>query len=207
MPVTTCRERHAPYAAPVPRLWTDSVQTHRHAVRTVVLDAVGELVAEDGLRAVTMSRVAERSGIGRATLYKYFPDVDAVLVAWHERTVSGHVGRLTAVRDLGGSPGERLEAVLTAYAAGLRHAAGQDPALTDRLHDSAHVSAAQHSLQVLVVELIDHAAAAGQARRDLPAEELAAYCLHALTAARRLSSDDAVRRLVAVTLAGLRPAG
>jgi hypothetical protein len=34
---------------------------------------------------------------------------------------------------------------------------------------------------------------------------LAGYCLHALTAANGLPSKAAVDRLVAVTLAGLRP--
>ncbi|MFJ6671806.1 hypothetical protein ACIQMJ_11920 [Actinosynnema sp. NPDC091369] len=39
----------------------------------------------------------------------------------------------------------------------------------------------------------------------MPAEEPADYCLHALGAADRLPSD-AMRRLVAVMLDGLRPA-
>jgi hypothetical protein len=34
---------------------------------------------------------------------------------------------------------------------------------------------------------------------------LAGYCLHALTAAGNLRSQDAVQRLVTVTLTGLRP--
>jgi hypothetical protein len=42
-------------------------------------------------------------------------------------------------------------------------------------------------------------------RNDVPPDELAAYCLHALNAARSLPSKAAVRRLVTVTLAGLRP--
>jgi hypothetical protein len=36
--------------------------------------------------------------------------------------------------------------------------------------------------------------------------ELATYCLHAITAASELPSQAAVRRLVQVTLTGLRPA-
>jgi AcrR family transcriptional regulator len=191
----------------VPRLWTDSVQSHRHAVRTAVLDAVGELVAGEGLRAVSMSRVAERSGIGRATLYKYFPDVDAVLAAWHERTVAGHLARLAAVRDQGRDAGARLEAVLTAYAHGLQHSAGHDREIARLLHESPQVTAATANLTSLVRDLVEEAAAAGHVRRDLPADELAAYALHALTAARRLTSPEAVHRLVAVTLAGLRPVG
>ena len=38
-----------------------------------------------------MSQIAEQTGIGRATLYKYFPDVEAILLAWHERQVTGHL--------------------------------------------------------------------------------------------------------------------
>ncbi|MBA2423836.1 MAG: TetR/AcrR family transcriptional regulator, partial [Actinobacteria bacterium] len=43
-------------------------------------------------------------------------------------------------------------------------------------------------------------------RDDVSPDELASYCLHALSAAGGLSSRAAVRRLVTVTLAGLRPA-
>jgi hypothetical protein len=42
-------------------------------------------------------------------------------------------------------------------------------------------------------------------RDDIGPDELANYCVHALTAAGSLPSTAAVRRLVTVTLAGLRP--
>ncbi len=60
-------------------------------MQDAALDATAALVAERGLRSVTMSQIAAQSGIGRATLYKYFPDVEAILLAWHER--SGIVSR------------------------------------------------------------------------------------------------------------------
>src|SRR5215212_6500884 len=40
---------------------------------------------------------------------------------------------------------------------------------------------------------------------DVAPDELASYCLHALAAASSLPSKAAVRRLVTVTVAGLRP--
>jgi hypothetical protein len=52
---------------------------------------------------------------------------------------------------------------------------------------------------------VAEAAEAGVLRDEVPPDELASYCLHALAAARGLPSKAAVRRLVAVTLAGLRP--
>ncbi|MGH2811774.1 MAG: TetR/AcrR family transcriptional regulator, partial [Actinomycetota bacterium] len=45
----------------------------------------------------------------------------------------------------------------------------------------------------------------GDIRDDVSPGELATYCLHALAAASSLSSRAEVRRLVQVTLAGLRP--
>jgi len=44
-------------------------------------------------------------------------------------------------------------------------------------------------------------------RDDVTPDGLASYCLHALTTASRLPSKAAVHRLVAVTIAGLRPGG
>jgi len=66
-------------------------------------------VAERGLASVTMSQIAAQTGIGRATLYKYFPDVEAILAAWHQRQVARHLNQLARVRDQGGSAGERLD--------------------------------------------------------------------------------------------------
>ncbi|MCZ2858187.1 TetR/AcrR family transcriptional regulator [Blastococcus sp. VKM Ac-2987] len=78
------------------------------------LDATAALVAEHGPAAVTMSQIAQRTGIGHATLYRYFPDVEALLTAWHTRQVTSHLEHLVQVRDAAG-PGDRLEAVLLAY--------------------------------------------------------------------------------------------
>ena len=49
------------------------------------METAGRLAISHGLLSVTMSQVAEEAGIGRATLYKYFPDVESILAVWHER--------------------------------------------------------------------------------------------------------------------------
>jgi hypothetical protein len=54
-------------------------------------------------------------------------------------------------------------------------------------------------------DVISDAATVGRARSDVPAEELAHYCLHALSAAGNSASKPAVGRLIELTLAGLRP--
>src|ERR671939_152220 len=100
---------------PMPRLWTETIETHRESVRDAILAATAGLVAEHGPWSLTMSQIAEHAGIGRATLYKYFPDVEAILLAWHEREVARHLEQLAQVRDQTERPGERLMAVLEAY--------------------------------------------------------------------------------------------
>lgn len=188
----------------MPKIWTDTIETHRQAVQASAIDATAELVAERGLLSVTMSQIAERAGIGRATLYKYFPDVDAVLRAWHERQVGGHLEQLTHARDQADGAGERLGAVLRAYALiayeSNRH---HDTEIAALLHRGAHVTRAQQHLHTMVRDLLAAAAKAGEVRGDIAPAELATYCLHALTAASALPSKAAVLRLVEVTLAGL----
>lgn len=48
--------------------------------RRAVVDAVRELVTTAGPSAVTHQVVAERSGVGRATLYRHWPDRRALLL-------------------------------------------------------------------------------------------------------------------------------
>jgi AcrR family transcriptional regulator len=187
----------------VPKLWSDTIEAHRHAVRDATLDATAALVAEHGLASVTMSAIAKETGIGRATLYKYFPDVEAILVAWHQRQITEHLERLAAVRDHAGGPAERLEAVLTAYALIIHEHHGSE--LAALLHQGDHVAQARQQLKDFIRDLLAEVATHGDLRRDVASDELATYCLHALTAAPSLASEAAVRRLVAVTLAGLRP--
>ncbi|MET7441644.1 hypothetical protein [Streptomyces sp. NPDC005568] len=59
----------------------------------------------------------------------------------------------------------------------------------------------------MIEELLAEAARAGAVRDDIAPAELASYCLHALAAAGDLPSEAAVDRLLALTLAGVRPEG
>ncbi|WP_141313323.1 TetR/AcrR family transcriptional regulator [Streptomyces spinoverrucosus] len=191
----------------MPKLWNETIEEHRRAVREAVLETTAALVAEQGLRGVTMSRIAEESGIGRATLYKYFPDVETIMVAWHERQIAGHLAELSELRDRPGTPGERLEAVLERYALIQQQRHGHAGELSALMHSGDHVTHAEQHLRHFVRELLTEGVQTGEVRDDVSPEELAGYCLHALAGAASLPSRAAVRRLVAVTLAGLRPQG
>ncbi len=188
----------------MPKLWTETIDAHRAAVRDAALNAMAALVAERGLVSLTMSQIAERAGVGRATLYKYFPDAQAVLTAWHERQINAHLDQLTAAAQPTQRAVVRLRAALQTFAQIQYHSARHHGSeLAALLHRSEHVDRAQQRLREFVQNLIAEAAQDGDLRDDVAAEELAGYCLHALTAAGTVDSHDAVHRLVAVTLAGL----
>ncbi|MGH6834206.1 MAG: TetR/AcrR family transcriptional regulator [Methylocella sp.] len=198
--------RQFTYTGVVPKLWNETIEAHRRAVRDAILDTTAALVAGHGLLSVTMSQIAEKTGIGRATLYKYFSDVGAILFAWHERQISGHLEYLAKVRDQAGDADERLKAVLEAFALiSHEHHRHHDTELAAFLHRGEQVARARQQLRDMIRDLLTEGAKTGDLRDDVAPDELASYCLHALAAASSLPSKAAVRRLVTVILAGLRP--
>jgi AcrR family transcriptional regulator len=189
----------------MPKLWNETIEAHRREVRGAILDTTAALVAEHGLLSVTMSQIAEETGVGRATLYKYFSDVESILFAWHERQITGHLEYLAQVRDQAGDARKRLEAVLQAYALiSYEHHGHHDTELAALLHRDEQFARAQQKLRDMIRDLVTEGAETGELRNDVAPAELASYCLYALTAASSLPSKAAVRRLVKVTLAGLR---
>ncbi len=96
--------------------------------------------------------------------------------------------------------------MLEAYAFLSRHARGhQDAGFAELLHRDDRMGRAQRQVHDMIRDLVTAAAKAGEVRDDVPPDELATYCVHALTGAGTQHSKAAVRRLVTVTLAGLRP--
>lgn len=79
------------------------------------------------------------------------------------------------------------------------------PELTTLVHRDEHVAGPQQQLHDLIRDVLADAATTGHIRDDIAPDELATYCLHALAAAGELPSETAVRRLVTLALAGLRP--
>jgi AcrR family transcriptional regulator len=186
----------------MPKLWIDTIEAHRGEVKQAVLNAAVSLVAQHGLVGVTMSGIAELAGIGRATLYKYFPDIEAILFAWHQREIESHLSRLMTVRDQAEGAEARLEAVLNAYALITFHSRGHgDRELAALVHRDDQVAQAERQLYSMIKGLLSEAV--GIVRQDVSSDELASYCLHALAAAARLRNKAAVSRLVSVTLSGL----
>lgn len=185
----------------MPKLWNDTVDNHRQAVRDATLDAAERLVELKGLASVTMSDLAKETGIGRATLYKYFPDLNVVLRAWHERHVTKHLRDLHGFVHGEGPVLDRLKRVLELHASTNFRRHGSEVAAL--LHSGTHVDQAMRHLHQAVAGMIKAGAAAGQLRSDVPPDELAVFSLSAVEGASKLSSKAAVERLVQMTMAAL----
>lgn len=68
-----------------------------------ILQAARELFYEEGIRAVGIDRIIERSGVAKMTLYRHFPSKDDLIVAylndlnrcheaWFEGAIATHAG-------------------------------------------------------------------------------------------------------------------
>ncbi|MCB2076512.1 MAG: TetR/AcrR family transcriptional regulator, partial [Novosphingobium sp.] len=60
--------------------------------RAALLSAVEDLVAAEGSDAVTTTRIAAETGVAVGTIYRYFADREALLLAAYDETV----GRVVA---------------------------------------------------------------------------------------------------------------
>jgi AcrR family transcriptional regulator len=194
------------YSYRVPKLWSATIEAHRQEVRTAVLEAASRLAADHGLRGVSMSRIAEQAGIGRATLYKYFTDVESILREWHDDQIAKHLEHLTSISRRKGAPERRLREVLKVYAEQGQRSA-QHSGATDivaALHAGDRLSGPEAALKALLLTLIDAGVESGRFRNDVPSDELAVFVLSAMSSARHLSSAAALERLLDLTLQAIR---
>jgi AcrR family transcriptional regulator len=186
----------------MPKLWHDTIEAHRSAVADAIMDHTAALAAAEGLHGVTMARVAKETGIGRATLYKYFREVPEILAAWHRRQIAAHLEDLQALRDKHESPIAALEAVLISYAQHRSHPLHHG-SLSQILHGQPHMNEAHQHLHAFVADLIGKARKAGELDSSASVDESARYVLAAMQAAHGAHSRPAVARLVRMVLKGV----
>ena len=70
-----------------------------------ILEAAGRVFVRDGIRGARMGKIAEAAGCARATLYRYFPNKEALLHAYMVQVAKGFGevlnDRLRGLRSLG----------------------------------------------------------------------------------------------------------
>ncbi|MDH5230762.1 MAG: TetR/AcrR family transcriptional regulator [Gammaproteobacteria bacterium] len=70
----------------------DKAQTRRKIVKTAV-----ELMSEKGFNTVSMRSIARSAEIGDATIYKYFPSKEKILIAYYEICAEDTVASLATI--------------------------------------------------------------------------------------------------------------
>ena len=185
----------------MPRIWADSIDLHRRQVQEAILDATAELISERGPTSVAMSTIADRAGIGRATLYKYFPDVDSILLAWHARDFGDRLAQLTQLTQDDSATLQELLSFVRRQRA--RHHARGPAEVVGALahavagHRGAMPDAVERQVTSALASLVGRLAARGEIRSDLQAESLARWLVHAMHAPAEVDGDAVVELLAA----------
>jgi AcrR family transcriptional regulator len=94
MPAATPRRRKKPRIkrrAPL--------QRRAHATFDAALEAAARIVRREGLAGLNTNRIAERAGISVGTLYGYFPDKTAILVALARRILAADRAAMRAALE------------------------------------------------------------------------------------------------------------
>lgn len=136
---------------------TDLRGEQRELTRRRIVTAVSALVAEEHPAAVSVPAVAERAGVGVATVYRYFPTKAALLDAAAHGAVSERAARLPrgfdevgdSLRAAWGELAEQLPLVRNQFASPLgrdlhrrrwqaRHAVMREVAAADGIDPDGH---------------------------------------------------------------------
>jgi AcrR family transcriptional regulator len=82
------------------------------SVREAILDAIERLLARYGYKKTTMEDLAKEAGIGKGTIYLYFPSKQEVALCSIDRVVERVQERLRAIAESSESAGDRLRQML-----------------------------------------------------------------------------------------------
>ena len=74
-------------------------QLRSRAIVDAIVQAGRELLASEGAASLTTNRIAERAGVSIGSLYRYFPNKDAVLAAIYDADTGRELAGIRAVGD------------------------------------------------------------------------------------------------------------
>lgn len=83
--------------------------------RAQLIDEIARLVVDGGVGAVTMERLAERSGVSKALPYRHFADADAALVALYRRETSALGSAVVTALEQAPPDADRVRVSVAAY--------------------------------------------------------------------------------------------
>ena len=98
----------------MPRIEAPTVAEHHQMRRAALIAAAGDLLAADGVEAVTLGAVGAASGLARSSVYQYFDSTGSLLAALVEQEIPRATAHLAAVVARVGDPADKVEAFVTA---------------------------------------------------------------------------------------------
>ena len=189
----------------MPRIEAATVAEHHQMRRAALIDAAADLLAREGIEAVTLGAVGSAAGLARSSVYQYFDSSGALLAAVVEAAIPRAATSMATAVESASGPEARALAWVRAYLA----------AVTDPAH-RALADLGGLNLPAGCQERIDalHAARAAplvSALTDLgtDAPELTAALIEGIAraGAERInagaSPDDVQRRVIHVVRAAL----
>jgi AcrR family transcriptional regulator len=176
------------------------------ATRQKIAAAAAELHQELGPAKTTFSAVAERAGVQRGTVYRHFPDEDALFAAcsahWSARNIPPDPSPWTEIED----PDERLRVALTELYGWYEQT---EPMLEKLYRDISVVPAVAHQMSLSAVpylNAIGDLLMAGRPRRKRTRAAIALaldfQTWRSLERAQELTRKDAVALMAAMVAAG-----
>ena len=98
----------------MPRIDAPTVAEHHQMRRAALLSAAGDLLATEGVEAVTLGAVGAAAGLARSSVYQYFDSTGSLLAALVEQEVPRASAHLAAVVARAGDPSGKVEAFVKA---------------------------------------------------------------------------------------------
>jgi TetR/AcrR family transcriptional repressor of mexCD-oprJ operon len=184
---------------PVPR------QALQQRVAAAILDGAAQLFAVQGEQA-SMNDVAAAAGVARATVYRYFPNRQALVDELARAAVSDADARLTAARIDEVPPEEGIGRAVRALIE-----VGDSFVLLTRERVRSDPERFERRLTQPLRHLFERGQAAGEIRGDISSarltESLMGMIVGVLMSAAPLGKDDMIATITGLFLDGARPRG
>jgi TetR/AcrR family transcriptional regulator, mexCD-oprJ operon repressor len=180
-------------------------QPLQQRVAAAILDGAAHVFALQGGQA-NMNDVAAAAGVARATVYRYFPNREALLDELAQSAVRDVEERLTSARIDAVPPEEGIARAVRALLD-----AGDPFVLLVRLHPRSEPERFERSVMRPLRELFERGQGDGDVRSDIPSARLAESLLGQIvgmyTSAPSLGREDMTAMITALFLDGARARG